>query len=171
VGPSPFPAVDVQNGRKQLAGSKLTQEEFRSFAGSLPALGQFLDIVRSTPDLQGILFQVLDKPSLIDVFGHGSSRSIHFAFLGAAKMDGRNLFEGVDDPAEFYRVAFNIEIFEKPAVAVVLYVMPPAPPLEVSAGVVGIVAFSPSTPDKVVVVRVLSSVPGGSPDSGVSSGR
>ena len=59
AGPRSFPADEVEAGRKQLASAKLTSDEVRSCVGSLPALSQFLDIVRSTPDLQGILLQVL----------------------------------------------------------------------------------------------------------------
>jgi hypothetical protein len=60
-------------------------------------------------------------------------------------------------------VAFKLELYQKPVLTVALYVAPPTPPLQVSAGVVRIVAFSPTNPSKVVVVRVLSSTPGVGP--------
>jgi hypothetical protein len=62
---------------------------------------------------------------------------------------------------DLYLLLFNVEIFQKPVLSVALYVAPPTPPLQVSAGVVGIAAFSPRNPSKVVVVRALSSAPGG----------
>jgi hypothetical protein len=163
AGPRSFPADEVEAGRKQLASAKLTSDEVRSCVGSLPALSQFLDIVRSTPDLQGILLQVLDKPSIIDVFRHGSSEALNFNFVGGGKSDGRDLFWDDGRTTDFCVLAFYLEIFNKPALSVVLYVTPPTPPLEVSAGVVGIVAFPPKNLNKVVVVRVLSSAPGGNP--------
>jgi hypothetical protein len=163
AGPHSFPADQVAAGRKFLASTKLTSDDVRSFVGSLPALGQFLDIVRSTPDLQGILLQVLDKPSIIDVFRHGSSAALHFQYLGGGGSDGRDLFWNDGTTPDFCLLFFNLEIFNKPALSVALYVTTPTPPLEVSAGVVGLVAFSPSNPDKVVAVRVVSSARGSNP--------
>jgi hypothetical protein len=169
VRPHSFTDDEVAAGRKFLATTKLTSDDVRSFAGSSPALHQFLDIVRSTPELQGILLQVLDKPSIIDVFRHGSSAALHIQYLGGGKSDGRDLFWNDGKATDFYVLSFNIEIFGKPALSVVFYLTPPTPPLEVSAGVVGIVAFSPSNPGKVVVVRVLSSAPGSNPIQSASS--
>jgi hypothetical protein len=159
-GTSRFSAGDVEAGRGSLAALNLTLAERRSFTGSLPALFQFLDIVRGTPDLEGILLQVLDKPSVIDVFRSGARANVNLNFMGAGPSVGREMFW--QDPAdrEFDVVFLALEVFGKPALNVALYVTPPTPPLEVSAGILGVVAWSPSKPDKIVAVRVLSSAPG-----------
>jgi len=159
----PFPASEVAAGRDYAAVKKLTPDDVRSFAGSAPAIDQFLNIVRSTPGLQTILFQVLDKPSIIDVFRHGASSALNINFIGGGTSDGRDMFWTDGKSTDFCSLLFNLEVFGKPALSVVLYVAPPMPPLQVSAGVVGIVALSPSRANKVVVVRVLSATPGASP--------
>ncbi len=76
----PFAAAEIERQRKQFPIVPYTDDELRSFAGSLPALAEFFDIVRRTPDLQDILFQVLDKPSVIDVLVHGASREVQINF-------------------------------------------------------------------------------------------
>ncbi|MGD1030514.1 MAG: hypothetical protein ABSA05_05175 [Opitutaceae bacterium] len=161
TGSVPYPAAEIEVGRKFLAMTKLTPDDVRSFVESEPALFQFLDIARSTPELQGILLQVLDKPSIIDVFRNGSRDNLLINFIGGGKAEGRNIFWNDGKTGDFCILLFNIVIFGKPALSVALWVVPPAPPLQVSAGVVGLIAFSPTKPNKVVGVRALSSAPGG----------
>jgi hypothetical protein len=158
-----FSPAELEAGRRGLQVFDLTAADRRSFAGSVPALAQFLDIVRNAPDLQGILMEVLDKPSVIDVLRHGAQANLAFNFIGAGPSQGRELFWKDGRDHDFGLLAFALEVFGKPALMVALYVTPPRPPLEVSAGILGLVAWSPSKPDKVVVVRVLSSRPGGAP--------
>jgi hypothetical protein len=157
----PFPPNEWDANRRSLAALQLTPDDRRSFAGSIPALMQFLDIVRRTPDLQGILLQVLDKPSVIDVIRHGGHENMNFNFIGAGRSShGQELFWKSATDRELSALIFNLEIFGKPVLTTILYVTPPRPPLEVSAGIVGIIALSPTNPNKVIVVKVLSSAPG-----------
>jgi len=163
VGPSVFPSGAWEANKKTFASMGITSDDRRSFAGAAPALMQFMEIVQQIPDLKGILMEVLDKPSVIDVFRHGLGTSINFQIQGAGPSNGHELFWR--DPARrpFGVSFFSVSIYEKPALAVALYVTSPAPPLEVSAGILSLAAWSPSKADKVVVVRVLSSAPGLSP--------
>ncbi len=165
AGPAPFPAGDWDASRRKLDALGLTLDDRRSFTGSLPALMQFLDIVRRTPGLQDILLQVLDKPSVIDVFRHGGKADINFNFIGGGPSGGReNFWTGAPD-REFGGMAFELGVFGKPVLDVALFLTPPTPPLEVSAGILGVVAWSPSKPDTYVVVRALSTH-AGTPDQG-----
>ena len=159
--PRPFPADEVNMQRPRAETLNLTSDDLRSFSGSAPALSQFLRIVRLTPDLQDILFQVLDKPSLIDVFRHGADSSLNFNFrLGHGAMGGQEIFWPDAKHGDFGGLMFDLEVFKKPVLRVMLFVTNPRPPLMVSAGIVGIVAFSPSKPDRFVAVRVLSATGG-----------
>ncbi len=162
TGPKPYPAGEVNVQRPRALALNLTADDQRSFSGSLPALMQFLDIVRSTPDLQAILFQVLDKPSLIDVFRSGANDTLNFNFLGGGHADGSELFWPGAKTGDFGTLAFDLVIFQKPVLTVVLYVTTPRAPLLVSAGIVGVVAFKPKPDmaDKFVVIRVLSATAG-----------
>ena len=151
--------------RPRAAALNLTADDLRSFSGSLPALKQFLDIVRLTPDLQDILFQVLDKPSLIDVVRHGADNSVNFDFQGGGHSDGQEIFWPETKHEDFGVMMFNLGVFNKPVLTVALYVTTPRPPLLVSAGIVGLVAFKPKPDmsDKFVAVRVLSATAGAEP--------
>ena len=165
VGPKSFPDSEVNVQRPRATALKLTSDDLRSFSGSLPALKQFLDIMRSTPDLQDILYQVLDKPSLIDVLRSGATTSINFNFLGGRHAPGREIFWPEAKHEDFSELTFELYVFKKPVLLVTLFVTTPRPPLLVSAGIVGIVAFKPKAEmsDKVVVVRVLSATAGSQP--------
>jgi hypothetical protein len=168
AGPTLFPRAGWAANRRNLDDLGLTEGDRRSFTGSLPALSQFLDIVRGTPGLQEILLKVLDKPSLIDVFRHGARADVSFEFVGAdlppaGKPGGRELFWTDGAEREFGFLAFSLMVFGKPVLNVGLFVTQPRPPLEVCAGILGLVAWSPSRADKVVVVRVQSSRPGVAP--------
>lgn len=169
TGSVPFPAAEVEATRRFLVATKLTSDDVRSFVQSGPALNQFLDIARSTPELQGILMQVLDKPSIIDVFRNGSRENLRINFIGGGKSDGRDIFWNDGKTGSFCILVFNIVIFGKPALSVALWVVPPSPPLQASAGVVGIVAWSPTNANKVVVIKALSSAQGGDSTEPISS--
>lgn len=166
----PFSSEEINLQRPRAADLNFTSDDLRSFSGSGPALLQFLEIVRRTPDLQDILFQVLDKPSLIDVFTHGASRSLNFEFIGGGRSSGSELF-WPDTKTEELKILFlTLGVFGKPALRVALYLTAPRPPLLVSAGILGLVAFSPSKPNKVVIVRVLSAS-AGAPSLAAENGK
>jgi hypothetical protein len=135
---------------------------------------QFLDIVRNTPGLQDILYQVMDKPSLIDVFRSGASSSIDFNFLGGGALaDGQDIFWPDTQHEDFSGMWFELVVFKKPVLILALNMVTPRPPLLATAGIVGIVACKPhpDQSDKFVVVRVLSSATvGAEPVPPVGSG-
>ena len=110
----PFSPEETEAGRKNLAALALTPDELRSFAGSVPALYQFLDIVRNTPELQDILLQVLDKPSLIDVFRHGSAEALNLAFLEGGLADGAEIFWPDETKQKFNRLLLNSRSLKSP---------------------------------------------------------
>jgi hypothetical protein len=157
--PFAYPSGESEANRSKMATLGVSQDDRRSFTGSLPALMQFLDIVRGTPGLQEILLEVLDKPSVIDVFRHGGHADIDFNFVGGGPSPGHEMFWKDAEEREFGGLAFELSVFGKPALNVALFVTAPRPPLEVGAGIVAAIAWSPSKPDKVVIVRVLSSMP------------
>ncbi|MFA5263545.1 MAG: hypothetical protein WC378_06935 [Opitutaceae bacterium] len=163
AGPKPFPADDVNVQQPRAAALNLTTDDLRSFSGVVPALEQFLAIVRNTPDLQDILFQILDKPSLIDVFRHGANSSLSFDLLGGGHSDGQEIFWPDTKHEDFGCLHFNLVLFKKPILTVALYVTTPRPPLLTSAGILGIFAWSPSKLNKIVAVRVLSATAGVEP--------
>lgn len=159
----PFPAKDIKVQKPLADAAELSPDDLRSFAGSLPALTEFLRIVQRTPDLQSILYQVIEKPSVFDVLSSGGDKSLRFQFIGGGSSAGAELFWPDDPKHAFGLLMFNLEIYGKPILQVALHVAPPRPPLQVSAGIVGITAWAPEKPDKVIIVRVMSALTGPAP--------
>jgi hypothetical protein len=159
----PFPANEIKLQKPRADALGLTEDDLRSFSGALPALIEFLRIIQRTPDLQSILYQVIEKPSVFDVLAHGGDSSLHFQYLGGGNSAGQEIFWPDDPKHEFGLLLFNLEIFGKPILTVALHVAPPRPPLEVCAGIVGIAAWAPEKPDKVIIVRVMSATAGPPP--------
>jgi len=153
----PFPAAEVEKDRRQLEPYHLTVDDRRSFAGMLPAFAEFLGIVRNTPGLQEILWQVLERPSVFDFIRHLGNENPNFTVDFAESVDSGDLFWAEParrQPAELMVV--TLDFSGKPVLRIGLMAVAPRPPLEVTAGVLAAAAWGPAHPDRVVVVRVLS---------------
>ncbi len=155
--PRPFPPAEVAANQAYLAPFHLTVEERRSFAGSIPALTEFLNLVQGTPGLEDILLQVLEKPSLLDVMRHGLHPDFNFLFRQAVPvaLGDPSGAQGDRLPAG-HGILIDLQLYGKPVLKVALVVTAPRPPLEVSAGIIGVVAWGPDHPEKAVVIRVLA---------------
>jgi hypothetical protein len=156
AGPRPFPPEREAARRAVMESFGISAEDRRALAGALPALGQFLAIVRNAPDLEGILLEAVDLPSVVDVLRHGTHPAIGFEFTGAGPREIPRAFAVGDKSRGFGALSFNVLVYGKRALSAVLFVSDPVAPLEASAGILGVVAFSPSKPDKIVVVRVIA---------------
>jgi hypothetical protein len=167
AGPKPYPKAETEATRTNSEAIGINVDDRRSFTGSLPALAQFFEIVRGTPDLQKILLEVVEMPSLIDALRHGGREDIDFEFLGAGPAAIKTLFWGEHGDGEASALLFNIRVFGKPVLMVALIVTDPAPPLEASAGILAAVALAPTKPNKYVAVRIFSSQ--GGPVAGAAS--
>jgi hypothetical protein len=156
--PRPFPPAQVAANQAYMAPFHLTVEERRSFAGSIPALTEFLNLVQATPGLQDILLQVLEQPSVLDVMRHGLHPDFNFQFRQAVPVALGDPSGALGDrlPAG-HGILIDLQLYGKPVLTVALVVTAPRPPLEVSAGIIGVVAWGPNHPDKAVVIRALAS--------------
>jgi len=153
----PFPAAQVEKDRRQLEPYHLDEGDRRSFAGMMPALAEFLNLVRDTPGLQEILWKVFEGPSLLDMIRKVGNPNASFTIDYADAVDTGDLFwpaAAERPPAQLMRVTF--QIFGKPALRIALMAVAPRPPLEVTAGVVAAAAWGPSHPERTVAVRVVS---------------
>jgi hypothetical protein len=157
IASAPFPAAEVERDRRQLEPYHLTVDDRRSFAGMVPAFAEFLGIVRNTPGLQEILWQVLERPSVFDLIRHLGNENPDFTVDNAEAVDSEDLF-GPDparrQPAQLMVV--TLDFSGKPVLRIGLLAVAPRPPLEVTAGVLAAAAWGPSHPERVVVVRVVS---------------
>jgi hypothetical protein len=160
TGTEPFSAEEINVQRPRAVALNLTEEERHSFAGSLPALMQFLQIVQNTPDLQPILHEVLNKPSVFDMLKHPGAGTLDFQFIGGGQSEGQEIIWPGGPHRDFALSFFALNIFGKPVLNVVLYLTTPQPPLQTSAGIVGLFAWTPGKPDKVLGMRILSASAG-----------
>ncbi|HEY4301038.1 MAG TPA: hypothetical protein VGM73_09210 [Candidatus Didemnitutus sp.] len=157
----PFPDDEIARQRPRAEALGVTADELRSFAGSVPAMVQFLRLVQAAPDLQSILGEVISKPSLLDLVTHAGHNDVNFEYRGAsAQASGSDLFWPAGDGRDFGLLHFRLNTFGKAVLEIVLYVTPPVPPLRNIAGVVGLAAWAPDKPDQIVTARVLSAVAG-----------
>lgn len=153
----PFSEDEAAANRRRLAPFKLGVDERRSFTGSILALAEFFQVIQSTPGLDRILLQVIETPGVMDVLRHGGQPGLGFKAIYANKVDTGDLFwKGGEPRAPTDVLAINAILFGRPVLTIALVVTAPAPPLDVTAGVLGAVAWGPDHPDKVITVRLLA---------------
>jgi hypothetical protein len=153
----PFSDAEAAANRRRLAPYRLSVEERRSFTGSILALTEFFQVIQATPGLDRILLEVIEKPGVMDVLRHGGQPGLGFKAVYALQVDTGDLFwkEGEPrTPTDLF--AINAIIFGRPVLTIALVVAAPAPPLDVTAGILGAVAWGPDHPDKAITVRLLA---------------
>ncbi|HEY1792879.1 MAG TPA: hypothetical protein VGG34_08165 [Opitutaceae bacterium] len=159
VAPEPERNADAPSVRAAFERLGIGEGDRRSFAGALPALAEFFTAAERTPGLSDILFRVVRMPSLFTVLRHGGEPGLSVRFIGGGAAGEKAAFwRGGRDPS-LCTLSFVVEAFGGPVLDVVLYAVPPAPPYEATAGIVGAAAYSPGARDKVLVMRVLLASP------------
>jgi hypothetical protein len=153
----PFPAAAVAAARGNLEQLGLSEADRRSFAGSLPALTEFFNLVRGTAGLEAILLQVIEKPSVLDVMHHGIHPDFNFEFTYAQSIRLQDLSgASPSEPRPGHLIIVDLQFYGKSVLTVALVVTAPQAPLEATAGIVGLVAWGPKHPERAVVVRTLA---------------
>lgn len=153
----PFSEDEAAGNRRRLAPFKLSVDERRSFTGSILALTEFFQVIQATPGLDRILLEVIEKPGVMDIVRHGGQPGLGFKAIYANKVDTGDLFwRGGEPRAPTDLFAINAILFGRPVLTIALVVAAPAPPLDVTAGVLGAVAWAPDHPEKAITVRLLA---------------
>lgn len=153
----PYSEAEAVANRRKLAKFKLGVDERRSFTGSILALTEFFQVIQATPGLDRILLEVIEKPGIMDVVSHGGQPGLGFMAIYADKVDTGDLFwKGGEPRAPTDLFAINAILFGRPVLTIAMVVAAPVPPLDVTAGVLGAVAWGPDHPDKVITVRLLA---------------
>jgi hypothetical protein len=157
----PFSEAEADANRLRLAPFGLSVDERRSFTGSILALTEFFQVIEATPGLDRILLEVIEKPGFMDVVRHGGQPGMGFKGVYAHKFDTGDLFwKGGEARTPTDLWAMNAILFGRPVLTIALVVAAPAPPLDVTAGILGAVAWGPDHPDKAITVRLLAARPG-----------
>jgi hypothetical protein len=156
-GTRPYDAAEAEANRRNLERLHMDVADRRSFTGSILALTEFFQVIEATPGLDRILLQVIEKPGVMDVVRHGGDPGLSFTIVFAGPVDAGDVFwagQGPHVPTDL--LGINAILFGRPVLTIALVLTPPAPPFEVTAGVLGAVAWGPAHPDRVVVVRLLA---------------
>ena len=134
----------------------LTLEDERSLLAASPALFAFFDVAQQTPGLQGILEELLDKPSLVWSFLlHGGKLEPFFGFemTGVKRLDSAAW--GLPG-RPVYQLPFTLSLNQKPVLNCALAVTSTESPLLTSAGIVGLTAVSTRPNGPRFFIRILA---------------
>lgn len=138
-----------------------TSEIEHAWVGGYVALQAFYEIVNDQPALRGIAEIAVEKPSALKLAKLAFGAEFMTAFGGP---DSRPL-----DPAsvgllpvglESFEVPYSFALARDPIVSGWMAVTAPNPPLEVTAGILGLIAIHPQDPTRVVEVQLISSTRG-----------
>jgi hypothetical protein len=153
VSTTPFPPEAVEHGRARARALELKSEDLRAAAGTVPSFSTYFAIIRSTEGLSDILYDLIDKPSMLSVWLHGLDVNFTLHSAGVARIDGSRW--GLPASTSCYRLPVQMNLNGKPAMYLDLVVTDPANSgLAIVAGVVGFVAIRPDDPARMIVARI-----------------
>ncbi len=145
-------AAEVAKVATQLGWS---EEDDRAFAGTLPALLEFLTTILQTPSMAEVFWEITDVPWFAVLKRKGKIPEIGFTtdFRGLNQIDF-----GPKAPLDFaavYRLPYALKLAGKEALDVSLIVRKPVGALALTAGVIGIEARDPRDATKRAMVRLV----------------
>lgn len=151
---NPSPKTAETSAPASASPPVLSPQEERTVGGMFPALITFFNAAQTTPGIREIMWTVLDLPSAWSLVKHGGKIVPGFTF-------GENISEveqtawAFPDHRLFY-LGLNLTLNEQPALQVSFIVTSPAPPLLNTAGIVGLVAQSPTKKDKRMDLQIVA---------------
>jgi hypothetical protein len=156
VADKPPSAKDVQKNQKLAAEFKITEQEKRSLASWVPTLTSYFEAVGETPDLETIMWKIVNLPSMWSVVRHvGVTATIT---MDMEKVSPLSLPAGWKVPGGtgVFTLPFRIELNRQPALNATLFVTDPHPSLLACGGIMGFVAMDPADNDIYLTLRVIS---------------
>ncbi len=146
--------------------SPAAEKRARATAGYGPAMNGFFGAVQSTPGLRGIMWKVIELPSLWSIITH---RGFELGFTtnrgGEVQPDAWSL-----PGQKIYWMNLDIQMNQQPMLNCIYFVTAARPPLLPVAGVVGITAYPPSNTNKRADLRVLAATRAATPPQASSAG-
>ena len=139
-----------------LAVANPTLAEQRAVCGTFPALMSYFEIVQHTEGLKGLLYKLVDMPSLWSMLKHRGI-AVDFSF-------GKGLAPAPADPADWslpasastYYFPWLVRLNGQPALKVTLVTTSPRPPLLICGGVVGVLLEKIGDDETYMMMRLLS---------------
>ncbi len=132
------------------SGSEAWPESFRAAV----ALGQFLALIRKSPLLQSLLWQVVDPPSVFSVLGHLGAEVTQRHFF--AEAHSGPVVQLGDASAPTWSVPVELYVNGTAALRSHVVVTDPSAPLALGAGIVAVTACHPTKPNRTFTMRLLA---------------
>jgi hypothetical protein len=155
-GSKPAPAEWQRQSREDAAKVNLTESDERLAYSVYFALRTFFDAANKIPESRGLLERVLAKPSAFSI-------ARHLGVYSNFQYGWQNVSTVPSSGAPLYTLPLALALNDTPAVNAFLLVSAPTPPLEASAGIIGIRLFHPKTQARNLYIRALSSHRGSIP--------
>jgi len=151
----PFTEEQLAKGREMATRLQLSPETERAMIGTIPALLSYFEVVRNSPGLSDIFFEVVDLPSAWSIIRHVGIKSVSLRFNKGAGQTKAGLW-GLPDSAPASHFPMVLDLNDQRALNLRFVVTSPNPPLLACAGVVGMLAEHPSEKEKYLTLRVVS---------------
>ena len=155
VSQKPLTEEQLAKGRELKARLQLTEDRERAMIGAIPAMLSYFDVVRNSPGLSDIFFEVVDLPSAWSLLRNAGIRSAGLRFDKGAGQTKASLWE-LPESAPVYQFPMVLELNDQRALNLRFVVTSPDPPLLACAGVVGMLAEHPGDKDKYLTLRIVS---------------
>ena len=132
-----------------------SQEDERAVAGAGPALMCFYEIVQHTSGLEGILYDLIDKPSVWSVVKNlGVTANVELPSERIVTVNPAPW--AVPGTNTAYTFPLTLLLNKQPGLKVNFVVTAPQPPLLSSAGVIAMLAERPDDKNHYLTLRILS---------------
>lgn len=151
---APTPA-EVSKNRALTDSMPISAEEERAFGGLAPALISYFGIVEHTKGLEGILLEVVDKPSLWSLMWHlGVTARLTLQQKEIRPADVASW--GLPDHPRAYLLPMRLFLNDHRALDITFVVEAPRPPLLACGGIIGFLAEKPGDKETYLTLRVIS---------------
>lgn len=155
---SPLPEKDVSEGMAVREALDISEESVRGFAGFSPAMLAFFNIATQTKGIDAILKEMIDLPWWRLALGGGRFKEIHFQLVDPM-IDMPARYWGLPEGTAIRTFGLVLHLDRKPALHCVFAVTQPRPPLNNSAGIVGLVAIRPDHAGPRLTLSLLAAKP------------
>ncbi|HKQ39322.1 MAG TPA: hypothetical protein VJ063_14685, partial [Verrucomicrobiae bacterium] len=152
---TPFTEAQVAKGRELAARLQLSPESERAMIGAVPAMLSYFEVVRNSPGLSDIFFEVVDLPSAWSLVRNLGIRSVSLRFDKGAGHSSPGLW-GLPDFTSVNHFPMVLDLNERRALKLRFVVTSPNPPLLPCAGVIGMLAEHPGDKEKYLTLRIVS---------------
>lgn len=154
---SPVPAEEIRLYKPIVARLGWTIGQERLFVGGLVSLQSFYEIAKSVPELREIAMTVINHPSVWAMAKAAFGAGPHTQFYLNETLCPLQAREAglLETGFEAYQIPFEMSLQDSTLVNCMMGVTRPVPPLDVSAGILALVAFHPKDARRVIEVKLI----------------